>query len=596
MLEYEEKREKIQPKRILVYFRKKYMTEKLYFFSLVIWRIVLVVIWLLPWIYFKKIIDIISGFVWWERYQVLSVTLSILFSILWIRLLNVFIYRLSDFMIINMSTNIMKKIYLECFSYVHKHSYRFFSNNFTGSLIKKINKFIWAYDNITDTLTFEVSPILFNLFFILIILWREDWKISIAILIRFIFYVVIQYFLYKRNYPYEIKSNEEDSKISWILSDTITNNFNIKVFGSLSREYSIFSDMINIWTKTTKTKRYRAMVIRTVTWVLMVVIEFIVFYMALNFRSKDSITIWFFVLLQIYLLKLMDQLRMMGNIFRHLYRWFSESAEMLEILDTPHEIKDKTDSGIRINNWKIEFKNITFAYETWEPIFDDLNLKIKPGEKVALVWQSGSGKTTIVKLIFRFFDLLSGSIFIDDQDISLVAQDSLRNEISLVPQDPILFHRSIKENISYWMPTATEQQIIAASKMARCHDFILNLKNWYDTLVWERWIKLSWWERQRVAIARAILENKKILVLDEATSSLDSESEKLIQEAMDEVLKNKTAIVVAHRLSTIMKMDRIIVMENWKIIETWTHNELLHKDNWTYKRLRDIQSGSFSDE
>lgn len=596
MSELEKKTETVNPKRVLWYFRSKYMTEKKYFFPLVFFRTILVVVWLLPPIYFKKIIDIISNFTGWDRSLVLSVGISILFTILWINLINLLIYRLSDFMIINMSTNIMRKIYLECFSYVHKHSYRFFSNNFTWSLIKKINKFVWSYDNITDTLTFEISPILFNLFFILIILWIEDWRISIAIFIRFIIYVLVQYFLYRRNYPYEIKANEEDSKISWILSDTITNNFNIKIFGSIQKEYSKFNDMINIWTKTTKTKRYRSMLIRTSTWILMIAIQFIVFYIALKFRSKDILTIWFFVLIQLYLIKLMDQLRMMWNIFRHLYKWFSESAEMLEILDAPHEIQDRTNNELIISSWKVEFNDVTFAYESESQIFNNLNLKIKPGEKIALVGQSGSGKTTIVKLIFRFFDLQSGRIFIDNQDISLVTQDSLRNEISLVPQDPILFHRSIRENISYWSPDSTEEEIIAASKMARCHDFITNLKNWYDTLVGERWIKLSWWERQRVAIARAILENKRVLVLDEATSSLDSESEKLIQEAMDEVLKNKTAIVVAHRLSTIMKMDRIIVMELWKIIETWTHNELLLKGNWTYKKLRDIQSGSFSKE
>lgn len=185
---------------------------------------------------------------------------------------------------------------------------------------------------------------------------------------------------------------------------------------------------------------------------------------------------------------------------------------------------------------------------------------------------------------------------IDGQDIAQVTQDSLRSQISMVPQDTVLFHRSIRENIAYGNPDATDEEIIAAAKMARCHDFITKMKNGYDTLVGERGIKLSGGERQRVAIARAILENKKILVLDEATSSLDSESEHLIQEAMDEVIHNKTAIVIAHRLSTIMKMDRIIVMDKGQIIEKGSHKELLAKENGTYKRLRDIQSGGFIPE
>ena len=224
--------------------------------------------------------------------------------------------------------------------------------------------------------------------------------------------------------------------------------------------------------------------------------------------------------------------------------------------------------------WKIEFERVKFWYDKEEMVLRDFSLRIKPWEKIALVGQSWSWKSTLTKLLFRFYDIQGWIIKIDDQDISQVTQESLRNEISIVPQDVILFHRSLRENICYGNPTATEEEMIAACKMARCHEFIIKLENWYDTLVWERWIKLSWWERQRVAIARAILENKKILVMDEATSSLDSESEKCIQDAMDEVMKNKTCIVIAHRLSTINKMDKIIVMDDCKK-SVWYHNTCL---------------------
>ena len=234
---------------------------------------------------------------------------------------------------------------------------------------------------------------------------------------------------------------------------------------------------------------------------------------------------------------------------------------MLEILDTPHEIVDTSDKKIDIHHGEITFDQVNFAYLEGKPIFDNLSFKIKPGEKVAIVGASGSGKTTVVKLLFRFFDIQGGAISIDGQDIAQVTQDSLRASLSMVPQDPILFHRTLRENIAYGRPEASEEEIVAAAKMARCHDFISKFKDGYETLVGERGIKLSGGERQRVAIARAILENKSIVVMDEATSSLDSESEKFIQDAMDEVLRNKTAIVIAHRLSTIMKMDRIIVME-----------------------------------
>ncbi len=587
----------ISPKRVLRYFLQKYMTEKRFFFPLIVLRAALTFVGLLPAIYFKEIINVLSWFTWGDKQTVFAVAIGLLITIFWIKLINLVIYRTSDFMIINMSVNIMKKIYLECFNYVHKHSFRFFANNFTGSLIKKINKFVWAYDNITDTLTFEVSPIILNLIFILIIIGLQDRRLSLVMFIWFVVFTLIQYVLYKWNYPYEIKANEQDSRISWALSDTITNNFNIKVFGSLKREYASFEGEITTWSALQKKRRYRAMVIWSTTGILMVLIEFIVFYMALTSRSTDLITMGFFVLLQMYLLKLMDQLWMLGNIFRHLYRGFSESAEMLEILDEPHEVQDSpTAKTLKVHQWAIIFDNVWFAYEGESAVFSNLSFRVKPGEKVAFVGESWAGKTSIIKLLFRFFDIQSGTISIDDQDISNVTQESLRNAISLVPQDPILFHRSIKENIAYGNPLATDEQVIAAAKMARCHDFISKLKDGYDTLVGERGIKLSGWERQRVAIARAILENKSILALDEATSALDSESEKLIQEAMDEVMRSKTVIVIAHRLSTVMKMDRIIVMDKWEIIEEGSHGELLTKKNGMYKKLRDIQSGWFTEE
>ena len=212
---------------------------------------------------------------------------------------------------------------------------------------------------------------------------------------------------------------------------------------------------------------------------------------------------------------------------------------------------------------------------------------------MALVWASGSGKSTITKLLFRFYDIQKGKILIDDQDISQVSQESLRTHLSLVPQDPILFHRSIRENIAYARPDASDDEIKAAARMARCDLFIDHLEDKYETLVGERGIKLSWGERQRIAIARAIIENAPILIMDEATSALDSESEKYIQEAMVEVMKNETSIVIAHRLSTIMKMDRVIVMDQWKIVEVWTHSELIQKSDGIYKKLRDIESGGF---
>jgi len=237
------------------------------------------------------------------------------------------------------------------------------------------------------------------------------------------------------------------------------------------------------------------------------------------------------------------------------------------------------------------FKKVDFGFNR-RPILKNFNLMINSGEKIALVGPSGAGKTTITKLLFRFFDIQKGYITIDKQSVANVTQDSLRQFISLVPQDPILFHRTLMENIRYGKKEATDKEVMEAAKKARCHEFISELPQGYETYVGERGIKLSGGERQRVAIARAILKNSPILVLDEATSSLDSESESLIQAALRELMQDKTVIVIAHRLSTIMQMDRIIVIENGQVTASGTHDELL-KEKGTYFKLWNIQAGGF---
>ena len=241
---------------------------------------------------------------------------------------------------------------------------------------------------------------------------------------------------------------------------------------------------------------------------------------------------------------------------------------------------------------EIAFSNISFDFHKENYVLKDFNLSIKGGERVALVGPSGAGKSTVTKLLLRLYDLSTGSITIDGQDIAAVGQESLRNAISFVPQEPILFHRSLMENIRYGRRDASDAEVVEAAKKANCHDFIDALPEKYDTFVGERGIRLSGGERQRVAIARAILKNSPILVLDEATSSLDSESEALIQDALATLMQGKTVIVIAHRLSTIMKMDRIVVIEDGGIVAEGSHKELL-KQGGLYKKLWSIQAGGF---
>jgi ATP-binding cassette subfamily B protein len=271
-----------------------------------------------------------------------------------------------------------------------------------------------------------------------------------------------------------------------------------------------------------------------------------------------------------------------------------DAEEMTAILTTPHEIQDAPGAKtLSVTQGKIQFDLVSFGYDE-RLIFKKFNLTIHPGEKVALIGPSGGGKTTIVKLLFRFFDINGGKITIDGQNIASVTQDSLRDGLALVPQEPILFHRSLYDNIAYARPSAKESEVYEAAKLAHAHEFIKAFPKGYETFVGERGVKLSGGERQRVAIARAILKNAPILVLDEATSSLDSESEMLIQDALHNLMSNRTTIVIAHRLSTIMQMDRIVVIDGGKVIEEGKHKELLKVKQGTYQKLWEIQAGGFT--
>jgi ATP-binding cassette, subfamily B, bacterial len=285
-------------------------------------------------------------------------------------------------------------------------------------------------------------------------------------------------------------------------------------------------------------------------------------------------------------------LRDTGQHIANLQRSVNEMEEMVGFESQPLGVADHAGARpIRVGAGEIVFERVTFRYGMQaEPLFRDFSIRIEAGERVGLVGHSGSGKTTFVKLLHRLYDLSSGQILVDGQDIARVTQDSLRAQLALVPQEPILFHRSLAENIAYGRPRATQREIEEAARLANAHDFIVRQAKGYATLVGERGVKLSGGERQRVALARAFLANAPVLVLDEATSSLDSESEALIQEAMERLIAGRTAIVIAHRLSTVRMLDRILVFESGEVVEEGTHDELVSKAGGTYRRLFEKQA------
>ena len=556
-------------------------------------RITSIVLWLLPAMYYSDMINILSE-TQLARDPIAQHAIWVLMVIFAIKLVNnSLVFRIYDYAVVKLEMGMQQKLYDELFSYLHKHSYQYFVEHFSGTLVSQIRKTIWALERFTDMLTWNVLPFFLNVFLIVVIVARESRMIALGILIFIVLFSLIQYRVTNWLQPYQEKANKLDSDLGGLLSDTIGNALTVKTFAAFDREAYSFSKL-NLEATSARTKQY---LIFNLMWMISLVavvfLEIGAVRYALSLRGKGSLEIWMIVLVQTYILRIIDQVLSIGSVFRSFSRTVSEVGEWLEIIQTPREIQDiKHAPDLKVNEAKIRFQDVDFSYQD-EQLFQDLNFEIKPGEHVALVGASGSGKSTITKLLFRFYDIQKGQILIDDQDIAQVSQESLRSHISLVPQDPILFHRTIKENIAYANPNATDEEIHKAAKMAKCDLFINHLEDKYETLVGERGIKLSGGERQRIAIARAIIENAPILIMDEATSALDSESEKYIQEAMTEVLKGKTAIIIAHRLSTIMQMDRIIVMDQWKIAEVWIHSELIQKPDGLYKKLRTIQSGGF---
>jgi ATP-binding cassette subfamily B protein len=325
------------------------------------------------------------------------------------------------------------------------------------------------------------------------------------------------------------------------------------------------------------TERLRAM--QTFTWNLgevieatqmglMFLIEFVIFYVAIHYFEQGTLTIGDFALIQAYLVSMFGRLWDFGRGIRHVFEAFSDAREMAEIIKQEPDVMDVHQAASLVTTeGRVQFEDVYFSFQKTRRILKGFNLDIQPGEKIALVGPSGAGKSTITKLLLRFYDIEQGKILIDGQKISQVTQESLRAAIAAVPQEPVLFHRSIMDNIRYGRREATDEEVYEAAKKARCHEFIMELQEGYQTFVGERGVKLSGGERQRIAIARAILKNAPILVLDEATSALDSESEALIQEALQELMHGKTTIVIAHRLSTIMHMDRIVVVEDGQVTD-----------------------------
>lgn len=543
-------------------------------------------------LYFKQFFNLLTS----DQDKALVVTelINVLIIIATLELVAWIFWRFVSFLNPHFQLKVIRDLSVMCFAYLHKHSFSYFNNNFGGSLVKKVKWFTNAFESIVDETIWQLIPLVINILAIFFVLSRINLLMGLGILIWVFVFLSVNWIFIIFKLKYDIKRSEAETAITGLLSDTITNNSNVKLLNGYIREIENYSQAAD------KLKLIRGLswrfsnIFDSIQGFLMIVLEMAIFYIAIKLWFKDVITIGDFVLIQAYLLNIFMRLWDFGNVIRRIYSNLADAEEMTEVLNTDHEVKDiKTAKNLVVNKGQIEFKDVIFNYNETRSIFKKFNLIIKAGERLAVIGSSGAGKTTIVKLILRMHNLDGGKILIDNEDISKVNQESLWQNVSLVPQDPILFHRTLMENIRYGKPEATDDEVYQAAKAANCHNFIQDTADGYDTYVGERGIKLSGGERQRIAIARAILRNAPILILDEATSSLDSKSEKLIQDALDYLMKNKTVIVVAHRLSTIRKMDRIVVISKGVVVEEGNHKQLIKKADGVYKKHWELQAGGF---
>lgn len=507
-------------------------------------------------------------------------------------------WRLVLYLVWTFETAMQRDLYAQCFSKLTNQTLFFHSNKFGGSLVSQTNKLVGAVESFWDTIIWSVLPLVISLVGSIIVLSTLLWQYALFLLIFSIVFSLVVYYGSKPMAKLTKKEAKSSNKLNGQLADVISNVLAVKSSGAETTEQKFFTKTVNSWRNSSLDVMRGFLKVSTIYSSINMVIKIGAIAFAVYAAQNDLVSVASVYLIITYTGSVAHELWNMNGIMRNYNRIIGNANDMVEILQTPTTLIDKSDSKLKVTNGEISMDKITFTHDEGQgdTIFHDFSLDIKPGEKIGLVGASGSGKTTLTKLLLRFADIDSGKITIDGQDISEVTQASLRAKIAYVPQEPLLFHRSVRENIAYGRPDATDAEIEEAAKKAGAYDFIAGLKDGFDTMVGERGTKLSGGQRQRVAIARAILKDAPILVLDEATSALDSESEALIQKSLETLMENRTSIVIAHRLSTIAKLDRIIVLKDGKIVEDGSHDELINKKRGVYAKLWARQSGGFIEE
>ncbi len=511
------------------------------------------------------------------------------------RLASVGFGELRDAVFVRVAQRALRKLALRTFRHMHALSMRYHITRRTGGLSRIIERGVKGVEFLLRFMLFSVGPLILELSLVTIIFaWVFDWRYALAVVVTIWLYVWFTFKVTEWRVAIRRRMNEADTAANQKAIDSLLNFETVKYFGAEAREARRYDDSMRVYESAAVRTGQSLAFLNFGQGLIITAGLVVVMVMAAMEVQSGKLTVGDFVMVQAYMIQITLPLGFLGTVYREIRQALVDMGEMFDLLDQPAEIRDRAEAKpLKVTGGEVVLDHVGFGYTAERPILRDVSLTIPAGHTLALVGSSGSGKSTIGRLLFRFYDVTAGAIRIDGQDLRDVTQDSLHDAIGVVPQDTVLFNDTIRYNIAYGRDGATEDEVIAAAKAAKIHDFVMSLPEGYETTVGERGLKLSGGEKQRVGIARTLLKNPPILLLDEATSALDTQTERDIQDSLRAMGEGRTVITIAHRLSTIADADCIVVLQKGKIAEQGRHDELLAKGGryaamWAAQQAEDL--------